>query len=139
MAATEYGNVPGIDLTFKNFGASAIEAGLAVLVDGSNVIPTNAVGGIVLPTASGGVAGTLGVTVERIPAGGIGRVRVAGVIQCKANGTVTYGQIVQASDTTAKLGWVKTCGAGTRQIGLALATAADGEFLPVLIAHAVNA
>jgi len=139
MPATEFGSIPNIDLTFKNYGASDIAANLVVLVDGSNVPPTKEPGGVVLPTASGGVAGTLGITVETIKAGGVGRVRVAGVCSVKANGAVTYGQLLQASDTTAKLGWVKTCGAATRQIGLALATASDGEPVPVLIAHAANA
>lgn len=137
MAANELGSYPVLDFTFKNATASTIAANLAVL---ASTAPTGDTPGcVVLPTASGGVVGTIGVTVEAIPAGGVGRVRVYGIIPCTANGTVTFGEHVQVSDTSAKLGWVKTCGAATQQLGKALDTATNGQQVRVLLMMAANA
>lgn len=125
--------VQGGDIPFHNYGGSDIDAGLAVLLDASND------GGIVLPTASGGVTGSVGVTVDKVSAGTSGRVQVLGVAVCKAAGSVTAGDEVMISDTTAKLGWVKTKTAGGIGLGQALNSAADGFPVRVLLSHAVNA
>ena len=65
MAANELGRYPILDLTFQNFGATAIAAGLVVLVDAAHVPSATAIGGVLLPTAAGGVVGTLGVPLPR--------------------------------------------------------------------------
>lgn len=139
MAANELGSHLVLDLTFKNFGVTDIAAGLGVLADAGHVPAGDAPGGVLLPTNGGGVAGTIGVTVELIKAGATGRVRVLGVYPCTAAGTVTYGGIVQIQDVTAHLGQVKTCIAATRQLGMALDTATDGQQVRVLIIPAANA
>ena len=70
---------------------------------------------------------------------GVRRVAIMGTAVCTAHGTVTYGQIVMASDTTAHLGHVKTVTAGARQLGLALDTATDGQQVRVALFPAMNA
>jgi hypothetical protein len=125
--------VSGGDLTFKNNGGTDIAAGLGVLIDSSNDR------GILLPTASGGVVGTIGVTLDAIPAGKTGRVRVYGTAVCTSHGAVTRGTILQISDTTAHLGQVKTCGAGVAQLGVALNSADDANPVEVLLFLAKNA
>ncbi len=98
-----------------------------------------------LPTASGGVVGTFGITIDTLYApasNGVpkpGRVRKVGAAWVKANGNITAGGYVQASDTTSKLGYAKACGAATEQIGQAVNTVADGENCLVWIAQAKNA
>jgi hypothetical protein len=138
-ASPQLASADTLVLPFKNFGGSDIAAGLGVLADTSNVPVGDYAGGIVLPTNGGGVVGTLGVTVERIPAGGTGRVRVYGVSVCTANGSITYGTPVQISDTSAKLGYVKTCGSATVMLGIALDGASDGQLVRVLHSIAKNA
>ena len=140
MAANELGRTPILDLTFQNFGATAIAAGLVVLVDAGHVPSSTAIGGVLLPTNGGGVAGTLGVTIDALAAlTGVGRVAIMGTAVCTAHGTVTYGQIVMASDTAAHLGHVKTVTAAARQLGLALDTATDGQQVRVALFPAMNA
>lgn len=134
----QYGSDYGLDIPCKNYGGTDIPAGRVVLLDTSNVAGADAATGVVLPTASGGVAGTLGITVEILYAGKVGRVRVAGMFPVIANGSITAGNYVQASDTTAKLGYVKALVADTEQIGQALDTVADGETCRVLICKAAN-
>lgn len=133
------GTVDVLVQTFHNFTGSDIAAGLAVLTDAANPPTGDFAGGVVLPTASGGVAGTLGVTVERIPAGKSGPVRLSGISVCIANGTIVYGAPVQISDTTSKLGWVKALVAATEQLGKALCPAADSDLVLVFHSLANNA
>lgn len=121
------------DEVYKNYSASDIPAGTAVLQDGTYD------DGIVVPTAGGGVAKTIGVTVENIPAGGRGRVATYGIAPATAHGAVDAGTAVQVSDTALHLGQVKTCGAATTQLGVAVNTAADGEPVRVRIFVAKNA
>ena len=135
MSANALGNYPVLDLTFKNYGVTDIAAGVGVLADTAHLGDESNAPGIVVPTASGGIVGTLGVTVTPIPAGGTGRVRLAGVSTCIADGTVTFGTAVQISDTASHLGQVKTCGAGLVQLGIAVTGATDG--LPVNILHSI--
>lgn len=144
MATGQYQNggfaITGGDIPFHNYGGSDIGAGLAVLLDTSNPGGTgDKVPGVVLPTASGGVAGQIGVTVNAIPAGKTGLVRVYGVAVCTANGTVTIGETVMTSDTTSKLGYVKTQTTAGAQLGVAIGSATDGNQVQVLLHLAKNA
>lgn len=129
----------GCDFTFHNYGGSDISANLGVLADTSNVGDQDNPPGIVLPTASGGQAKSLGITVETIKAGKSGRVRVFGSVTCTASGTVTFGEFVKIDDTTAKLGWVSTAGSAKEQVGQAFGTATDGNKVEVFICKALNA
>lgn len=138
--------VEGGDMPAANYGTTDIEAGLIVLIDTTNQFTPALPMGVVLPTAGGGVVGTWGITIDRLPAkpsGGVrgpaGRVRVYGVYPVLANGAITAGGYVQASDTALKLGYAKACAAATEQIGQAMNTVADGETCFVLIAKAKNA
>jgi hypothetical protein len=137
--------VPGGDVTAANYGATSIPSNRIVLVDTANVLSPSEPMGVVLPTASGGVAGTYGVTVDELfpprddGSTRPGRVAVLGAIRVPANGTITAGDYVQASDTANKLGWAKVCGAGIQQVGQAKTTAADGEYVLILLAKARNA
>lgn len=135
------------DVTAANYSTSAdIPANRIVLLDTSNQLSATQPRGVVLPTASGGVAGTFGVTVDplyRRPSATlgprVGRVAVAGGISVPADGSITAGNYVQASDTSGKEGYAKVCGAGIQQIGQAETTAADGEMVFIRINKARNA
>jgi hypothetical protein len=92
------------------------------------------------------VAGTFGVTAEILykrPSATlpprVGRVAVEGGINVPADGAITAGDYVQASDTVSKEGYVKVCAAGIQQIGQAETTAADGEMCFIRIDKARNA
>jgi Uncharacterized conserved protein (DUF2190) len=137
--SVQLGTVDTLVDTFHNFGASDIAAGLGVLSDSANPPAGDNAGGIVLPTVSGSVVGTLGVTCERIPAGRSGRVRVLGISVMTASGSIAYGANVQISTTTAELGYAKTCASGTPQLGIALDVATDGQLVRVAHALANNA
>lgn len=149
MSQLQYGGyaVEGGDLPCANYGTTDIDAGLIVLIDTTtaHLLGPNNCMGVVLPTASGGVAGTFGITVDRLPAADsngkvkAGRVRVLGAYPVIANGSITAGGYVQASDTTGKLGYAKACGSATEQIGQAMNTVSDGEICLVLICKAKNA
>lgn len=136
----QIGSTPSLtDFPFKNYGGSAIGANLAVIVDTSNKLGGSNDGvGVALP-ASAGVP-IVGVTLESIPAGGIGRVRCTGpIVVCKAEGSITAGTMVQASVTSSKVGWVKALTSAKAQVGMALDDAADGEDILVLFVPANNA
>lgn len=139
MGAIQFGSIDVLVDTFHNYGGTDIPAGVGVLADTSNPPSGDNAGGIVIPTASGGVVGTLGVTVENIKAGKTGRVRLQGVSVCTANGSITYGTAVQISDTASHLGEVKTCGAGITQLGVALNEVSAGELVRVFHSVARNA
>lgn len=138
FSATQGLYIQGGDIPVKNYGVADIAADLVVLVDTSNLGDQDNPVGVVLPTNSGGVVGTLGITCGIIKAGKTGLVRIAGTRSVVAHGTVTAGTYVQASDTTSHLGQVKTCGAATEQIGQALNTATDAA-VEILICKAKNA
>lgn len=138
--------VEGGDLCCANYGSSDIGPGLIVLVDTTNQFTPALPMGVALPTNGGGVVGTFGITIDTLYAkpstqahGVAGRVRTLGVYPVLANGAITAGGYVQASDTAAKLGYAKACGAATEQIGQAMNTVADGENCFVLICKAKNA
>lgn len=135
------------DVTAGNYSTSAdIAANRIVLLDTTNLMTTQLPRGVVLPTAGGGVVGTFGVTVEtlyRRPSATlgprVGRVAVSGGISVPADGAITAGQYVQASDTLGKEGYAKVAGAGIQQIGQAETTVADGEMVFIRIDKARNA
>lgn len=135
------------DVTAATYSTFAdIPPNRIVLLDTTNPMTTQNPRGVVLPTAGGGVAGTFGVTVEtlyRRPSATlgprVGRVAVSGGINAPADGGITAGQYVQASDTAGKEGYAKVAGAGLQQIGQAETTAADGEMVFIRIDKARNA
>lgn len=123
--------ITGGDVPYKNYGLVDIAAGAGVLFDGTNEGTFTDAAGIVLPTAAGGVAKTAGVTVERIPAGGTGRVRMLGGAVCVANATLNPGDLVQIDDTAAHMGEVKAAAATNETLGKCLSAAVAGD--PVLV------
>lgn len=139
MSAIDYGSIPGIDITCKNTSALAIAAGTGVIIDTAHAASGDTPPGVLAPTNGGGVVGTLGIAIENIAVGQIGKVRVSGTYPVIAHGGVTAGAYLQVSDTAAHLGQVKTCGAATEQIGQALNTATDGTLVNVMICKANNA
>jgi len=139
MATVQFGNIQILDVTMKNNGLTDIPAGSGVLFDTANPQSGDTPPGCVLPTASGGVAGTAGITVEIIKAGGTGRVRFNGTYPGVADGSITAGGYVQVSDTTAKLGRVKAKGGAVEQLGQALNTASDGQPVLVFVSKAATA
>jgi hypothetical protein len=141
MAAMQFGRDPALDISVLNYGGSDIPANTAVLIDTTNVQSGDKNPGVVVPSSGGGVVGTLGITVETIKANAAsaGRVAVVGVIQATADGSITAGGYVQASDTSTKMGRVKAKGAGLEQLGQALNTASDGQLVLVLLCKAATA
>ncbi len=149
MATGQYhtGGLPmaGGDLPAANYGLTDIPEDRIVLIDTANLqSPTQAMG-VVLPTAGGGVVGTWGITCTTLYAKGsldkpkTGLVRVAGSRFVLADGAITAGQYVQASDTINRVGYAKVAAAATEQIGQAMTTAGDGELVEVWICKARNA
>jgi Uncharacterized conserved protein (DUF2190) len=124
--------VDGGDLPFKNYGGSAIAAGLAVKLDTGTVPSGTNPAGVVVTTSS---VGAIGVTMESIPAGKMGRVRCYGVAPATAGGTIAVGDYVMAANT----GVVVTQTAGLFGLGYALSGAASTETVRVLLALAKNA
>ena len=133
-----YSITMGGDLPFHNYGGTDIPAGTGMLMDTVNVQSSNLAPGVVVPTAAGGVVGTLGIAIETIPAGKNGRVRLYGAYPMICDGAITAGAFVQVSDTAGKMGRVKTKGAGVIQLGQALGTGADGDPILVLVDKAQN-
>lgn len=137
-----------VDVTAANYSLTDdIPANRFVLLDTTNLMTTTQPRGVVLPSAGGGVAGTFGVTVDLLykrPSATAnvrpGRVAITGSgIGVLADGAITAGDYVQASDTAGKLGYAKVAGAGIQQIGQAETTAADGEVCFIRIDKARNA
>jgi hypothetical protein len=69
----------------------------------------------------------------------VGRVVTEGGINVPADGAITAGDYVQASDTASKEGYAKVAGAGIQQVGQAETTAADGEMVFIRVDKARNA
>ena len=121
---------PGNERTYLNAQATTVgptaamvaaNAGIGVLYDSAND------DAFVLPTANGGVASSLGVLVDSVPASGYGRVQTSGIAVMLCDGGCTRGQPAQISDTTGKLGYAKTKGGTAEQIGVFEETALDGD------------
>ena len=125
--------INGGDPVFKNSTGVAIPSGYGVLADTVNKGDANNPPSVVLPTAAGGVAKTIGVTIEAIPAGGTGRVRLIGAAVCFANATITPGTLVQIDDTVGFLGNVKVAASTNEILGKALSDAVAGDPVLVLI------
>ena len=136
----QLGTVDTLVATFHNYGGADIPANTVVLPDAANPPTGDYAGGVIVPLTSTTLAGLIaGVTVETLKAGRSGPVRLAGISIVTADGAIAFGQAVQASITSGKLGRAKACGAATPQFGFALAPAADGDILPVFHAPASNA
>lgn len=133
---TQYNQVSGayvLDLPFKNTSGSDIAAGYAVIADSSNPPSTGTPGGIVLPSSD---AKPLGVTIDAIPNGKIGRVRLNGVAPCICSAAITYGVSLMVDSA----GKVLAQTTGKYAIGVALGTTAGtGEIVAVLLDRSVNA
>lgn len=133
---TQYNQVGGVgvvDLTFKNATGSDIAAGLAVIADSSNPPSPGVPGYITLPASD---EKPLGITVDAIPNGKTGRVRVIGVAVCTCSAAVAFGAYVE----TDSAGKVLPQTAANYAIGVALgATAGTGELVSVLIDRSINA
>lgn len=125
--------VQGGDIPVRNAGVTDIGAGLFVLVDTANPPTGDNVIAVKLPTAAGGVVGTFGITRTAIKAGTTGLMCAIGGEVVKANGVITVGDYVQASDTAAKLGWAVTKGAGIESGGRAMNSATNGEDVLVFV------
>lgn len=143
MGAVQMGGIPitNGDVTVQNYGLTDIPAGVAVIWDTANTpVPLGTTApGVTLVTAAGAVTPAAGITVERIPAGGNGRLRKLGGYPVQCEGTVTLGDCLQIGNTVNKLGRVKTCGAATQQIGTAMNGGVDGDLVQVWIGIANNA
>lgn len=109
--------MPGGESVFKNYGGTAIPAGAGVLYDGTNKGDANNPPGVVLPTAAGGVAKTCGVTLEIIPAGGVGRVVTRGEAVAVSNATLTPGALVQIDDSAGNEGKIKAATSTNELLG----------------------
>lgn len=121
------------DLTVYNAGLTDIPANTFVLVDTATPPTGDAVLAVKIPTAGGGVAGTFGITRTVIKSLASGSVCALGGEYVKADGVITVGDYVQASDTAGKEGRAKLKGAGVESGGKALNSAADGEDVLVFV------
>jgi hypothetical protein len=125
--------VDGGDLIFKNYGGSDIPSNTGVLLDGTNLGTAADPPGVVVPTASGGVAKTIGVTLETIKAGGQGRVRVLGGAVCVANAAISPGDLVQIEDAATFMGRVKVATSTNHILGKALSSAVQNGSVLVFV------
>lgn len=128
-----------------NASGTDIPANTAVIVDSTNTMnnsastPQTAIA-VALPATGGNPSLCIGITASVIPAGGNGIVAGPGQIQpAVADGVITAGNICDASPTGGKAGMVKAHTSGQPSIGIALATSADGDTIPVLVTPAQNA
>jgi hypothetical protein len=127
-------SVPGGDQPFTNFGAIDIPEDRGVVLDPARD------NGILLPAAGGPVAGAIGITMDRVPAGATGRVRCLGTKRVFADGPISRGEDVQLSSTAGKEGFVRVAAApGVGVVGRALMAAADGEPLAIWLFLSKNA
>lgn len=115
------------DLPAFNAGVTDIPANTFVIIDTATPPVNDAVWAVKIPASGGGVAGTIGITRTVIPAGKTGLVCHVGGEWTKADGTITVGDYVQASDTATKMGRAKAKGTGVESGGQAMNSAADGE------------
>lgn len=134
---------PGL-YTIPVYNAStttAIDAYQCVIVDSSNIM--NDAGNnqlaVTLPgTTTPGIV--IGVTQVSIPALGSGRILPVGqVTNAVAYGAITAGTVVDNCTVSSNTGKVQTHTAAQHQVGIALATAADGETLPIMLCAAKDA
>jgi hypothetical protein len=135
---------PGL-YTIPVYNAStttALDAYSAVIVDASNLMNdagTNNQLAVALPgTTTPGVC--IGVIQTAIPALGSGRMIPVGfVTNAVAYGSITAGTYVDNCTVASNTSKVQTHTAAQSQIGIALATVADGETLPIILSAAKDA
>lgn len=124
------------DFPFKNYSTTdTIAKGIFVVCDTTNVLGATASAdgiGIAVP-AGDGTAAAVGITMESIGPGAVGRVRCYGIAVTTADGVITAGDLVQATNDTSKVGFAKTLGATKYCSGQALNTCADGDPCIVLL------
>lgn len=123
--------IQGADLALYNFGGADIAAGLGVLIDTANTMSAQnkEAPGVALPAVAGSIDASLGVTVDTLKAGAIGRVRFLGAVPMTADSPITAGDYITVSSAAGKLGFAKTAakGSGIVVLGEALDTVADGD------------
>lgn len=146
IAALQFASVPlPSDIACYNFSSTDIPSGVAVMIDGTNVMGTAGDGPGVANVS--GTPYAIGVTMEIIkaagtsgsPTAGPGRVRTQGIAPMTANGSITAGGVVDASTTSLKIGFAVAHVTGHPQLGVAMSTAVDAEPVLVLIQPANNA
>lgn len=122
-------------LARKNFSTTiTIPKGSVVSVDTANE------GGVVIPTAAGAVGTPLGITLEAIPPGATGAVRVYGTAIAIAGAAISSGVAVTASNTGGQLGRAVTAGAAAAQVGTSLMAAVQaGDEIEIILDRARNA
>lgn len=128
----------GGDLPAYNPAVTAIPAFTAVVFDAANPPTGDQPMTVKIPAAAGSIAAPAGITMQAIPAGGIGIVRRYGIAKATAHGTLAIGEFVQISSTAGHEGQVKTCAAGTASIGQCARGATDDE-VHVALSFAINA
>lgn len=128
----------GGDLPAYNPAVTAIPAFTAVVFDASNPPTGDQPMSVKIPAAAGSVAAPAGITMQAIPAGGIGLVRMYGIAKATAHGTLALGEFVQISSTAGHEGQVKTCGAATASIGRCVYGGTDTD-VQVALSFAPNA
>jgi len=120
-----------------------IAAYQCVIVDASNIMD-NALAknelAVTLPTDTTNPSVIIGVTRTIIPALGSGRMIPCGpVTLAKCKGAVTAGTVVDNSVSAGYTGCIATHTGGKNQLGIALATGADTDLIPVLLSTAADA
>lgn len=124
------------EIAVKNTTGSGtlLAAGTTVKIDTSNLLSGTQYSPGVIAVTDDDAA--LGVLIENIADGKVGRCAVAGVAQAICSAAITAGAFVQASST----GKVKTNAGAKKTLGMALtSTGASGDMLLVLISQAANA
>lgn len=126
-------HVPNGEITLYNYGGSDIAAFQAVEIDTSNTGTSQNPPGIVLATvAASTIQMPVGITMETIKAGRSGRVQILGGAVCTADGAINYGQWVEPSNASSKLGRVRLATGAAPAMGFCLSqNALDAD--PVLI------
>lgn len=134
----QFASTQGIDLPFVNKGSSAISAKSFVRLLTTPKLglagTTVSVPAIDIPATAGSEL-VIGVAMEDIAVGAIGRVRVGGIATVVASGSVTQGDLVQCDTASGHEGQGKTAGSAKYAAGQALADASDAGDLPVLLFH----
>jgi hypothetical protein len=127
-------NIINADIPLKNYSTTlTIVAGAAVKPDTANPPSGSNPGGIVVTTSD---VGAIGLTVEELPPGGVGRVRLLGGANAfDTTENLTYGDLVMG----AAAGKIAKLTAGERQLGWVLNSSTMGDPNVVWLAPANNA
>lgn len=122
---------------------TAIDAYRAVIVDASNILDNALVKNqiaVTLPTDTTNPSIIIGFTRTAIPALGSGRmIPIGPVTLARCKGAVTAGTVVDNSVSAGFTGDVATHTPGKHQCGIALATGADTDLIPIVLTTATNA